>query len=213
MEVSSIIGAFSEEQASRLTGLSRGQLSGWRRLKFMKPAYDAEGSRTPYSHIYSFKDLIKLRVLHQLRNVHKIPLSELQKTAKTLSHLGDDLWTATTLFVHRKKIVFVEPDTKRKREVTSNQYVADIPLAVVISSTRAEVDRLNERDPKSVGKVVATRFINRAAAVIAGTRIPVNVIKQFQMAGYSTDAIIKEYPTLLAADVDAAASYGVAAAA
>lgn len=213
MDGSKVIGAFSEDQASRLTGLTRAQLGRWRRLKFMKPAFDLEGSRAPFSHIYSFKDLVKLRVLHQLRNVHGVSLTELQKTAKKLSHLGDDLWTATTLFVHRKKVVFVEPDTKRRREVTSNQYVADIPLKVVISNTRDEVSRMNERGPAAIGKVITTRYVNRSAPVISGTRIPVKAIIDFVEAGYSTAAILKEYPTLTAADVEAAIQFEKSAAA
>jgi uncharacterized protein (DUF433 family) len=213
MSNSNIIGAFSEEQASRLTGLSRRQLSGWRRMKFMRPTFDDQDSRAPFSHIYSFKDLVKLRVLHQLRNVHRIPLAELQKTAEALSHLGDDLWTATTLYVHRKRIVFIEPDTKRKREVTSKQHVADIPLRIVISSTRDEVARLNERDESTIGKITIKRYINRSAPVIAGTRIPARVIADFLAAGYSTAHILREYPTLTAADVEAVAKLESAAAA
>jgi uncharacterized protein (DUF433 family) len=212
MTSSTVIGAFSEDQARRLTGLSIAQLSRWRRMRFMKPAFDTEG-RAPFSHIYSFKDLVKLRVLNQLRNVHRVPLSELQKTAKALSHLGDDLWTATTLYVHRKKIVFIEPDTRRKREVTTKQYVADIPLRVVISSTREEVARLNERDAASIGKITKSRYVNRAAHVIAGTRIPVKVIQEFAAVGYSTARILKEYPTLKAADIEAAINFEAAAAA
>ena len=177
----------------------------------MKPAFDIKNSRAPFSHIYSFKDLVKLRVLHQLRNIHRVPLSELQKTAEALSHLGDDLWTSHTLFVHRKKIVYIEPDTLRKREITSKQYVADIPLRVVISNTRDEVARLNERDAETIGKITKSKYVNRAAPVIAGTRIPVKVIREFAAAGYATVEILKEYPTLTAADVEAAINFESAA--
>jgi uncharacterized protein (DUF433 family) len=43
--------------------------------------------------------------------------------------------------------------------------------------------------------------------VIAGTRIPINAVKDFHAAGYSTDQIIKEYPDLTAEDVEAALAH------
>jgi DNA-binding transcriptional MerR regulator len=56
-----ILGAFSEEQVSNLTGLSKSQLRHWNRTGFISPQFQLEGnSRQPYSYIYSFKDLLKL---------------------------------------------------------------------------------------------------------------------------------------------------------
>jgi uncharacterized protein (DUF433 family) len=111
-------------------------------------------------------------------------------------------------------VVFDDPETLTKREVTTNQYVADIPLEVVISNTRSDVAQLNAaRDDAERGRVVKTKFVNRSAPVIAGTRIPVKVIQEFAAAGYSVAKIRKEYPTLTREDVEAAISFNGAVAA
>lgn len=209
-----VIGAFSEEQVECLTGVTRSQLRRWHRTGFLRAAFAVEGSHAPFSHIYSFKDLVTLRVLNKLRNVHGVSMPELKKTADKLGHLGDDRWTATTLYVFRRKVVFDDPETLTKREVTTNQYVADIPLEVVISDTKSDVAELNaNRDEGERGQVIKTKFVNRSAAVIAGTRIPVRVIREFADAGYSVEQIMKEYPTLTAEDVEAAVQFSGAAAA
>jgi uncharacterized protein (DUF433 family) len=209
-----VIGAFSEEQVERLTEVTRAQLRRWHRTGFLPAEFAVEDSRAPYSHIYSFKNLVTLRVLNKLRNVHGVSMPELRKTAEKLAHLGDGKWTATTLYVFRRKVVFDDPDTLTKREVTSNQYVADIPLEVVISNTRTDVAQLNaERDDSERGQVAKTKFINRSAPVIAGTRIPVRVIQEFAAAGYSVAKIRKEYPTLTKEDVEAAIGFNGAVAA
>ncbi|MGN6622106.1 MAG: DUF433 domain-containing protein [Sphingomonas sp.] len=214
MDHENVIGAFSEEQVERLTGVTRAQLRRWHRTGFLAAEFTLEDSRAPYSHIYSFKDLVTLRVLNKLRNVHGVSMPELRKTADKLAHLGDDKWTATTLYVFRRKVVFNDPETLTKREVTTNQYVADIPLEVVISDTRSDVAQLNaKRDDGERGRVVKTKFVNRSAAVIAGTRIPVKVIQEFAAAGYSIAQIRKEYPTLTKEDVEAAINFNGAVAA
>jgi uncharacterized protein (DUF433 family) len=207
-----VIGAFSEDQVQVLSGLSNSQLRRWRRDGFIRPSFD-DGGNSPFSHIYSFKDLVNLRVLNALRNVHRVSLSELKKVGRALSHLGDDRWTATTLWVLGRKVVFEEPETHRKREITTKQYVADIPLRVAISSARDALERENRRGRDEIGKVVQHRYVSRNAPVLAGTRIPVRVIKEFADAGYSAQQIIREYPTLTKADVAAAIEFEAARAA
>lgn len=44
--------------------------------------------------------------------------------------------------------------------------------------------------------------------MIAGTRVRVSTIRRFLEAGYSTAEILKEYPTLTEADVEAAVRHG-----
>ena len=61
-----------------------------------------------------------------------------------------------------------------------------------------------------IGKTERHRNIARNQTVIAGTRIPVRSIKAFADAGYSVDAIRKEYPTLTEEDIRAAIKHGAA---
>jgi uncharacterized protein (DUF433 family) len=123
-----------------------------------------------------------------------------------LSHLGDEKWTATTLYVLGRRVVFDDPRTNLRQEVVSGQRVFDIPLRVVISSTRRAVQELNDRSDR-IGQVVRARFIAQNEPVIAGTRVSVTAIREFAEDGYSVARIIKEYPVLTEADVAAALTY------
>ena len=66
---------------------------------------------------------------------------------------------------------------------------------------------LKQRDPQQIGKITKNRFVARNAATIGGTRIPVAAIKRFHSAGYSSEEIISEYPSLAEEDIEAAISY------
>ena len=90
MTNANIIGAFSEEQVGNLTGLSRAQLRGWNRRGFIKPEFKVgENPRQPFTFIYSFKDLLKLRVLNQLRNVFSVPMRHYVANAPSPEAGGD----------------------------------------------------------------------------------------------------------------------------
>mgnify|MGYP003139625675 CR=1 FL=1 len=201
----SIIGAFSEEQAELLTGLSRAQLRSWNRSGFIRPAFgNPSAGRKAYARIYSFKDLLKLRVLNQLRNVHKIPMPELRRVEDDLEHMGDEKWTSQKLWVLNKRVVFTEPDSNRKREDSSKQFVAEIPLEVVTSCVKDEIKKLNERKPEEIGRIVKQRFRQSSAEIFAGTRVTLSAILSFIKAGYDDEKILKEYPDLSNGDIEAA---------
>jgi DNA-binding transcriptional MerR regulator len=71
-----VIFVFSEEQAVRLTGISRRQLAGWATEEFFVTEL-LEISRY-LNRLYSFRDLVSLKVLAQLRNDSKVPVRRLR---------------------------------------------------------------------------------------------------------------------------------------
>jgi uncharacterized protein (DUF433 family) len=204
MSDGSIIGAFSEEQVARLTGLSRAQLRRWNRSGFIRPAFQAGDGRKPFSYIYSFKDLLKLRVLNQLRNVHGVSMPELKKVERELAHMGDDRWTSQRLWVHNRKVVFEEPESAQKREVSSRQFVAEIALEVVTTDARNDIARLNRRTADQAGRIEKRRSVHASEPVFAGTRIPVGSVASYLDAGHSARSILDQFPELTAEDIKAA---------
>ncbi|MFZ0636773.1 MAG: hypothetical protein WAM08_14730, partial [Candidatus Acidiferrales bacterium] len=86
----------------RMTGLTIGRLRYWAKTDFFKPSFVEDNPRLPYSKFYSFKDVVALRTLEILRVQNNVPLQQLRIVAERLSHLKDDLWTKTTLFVEKK---------------------------------------------------------------------------------------------------------------
>lgn len=206
-DLDNVIAAFSAEQAEQLTGLTKARLASWDRTSFFAPSYADDDRRSPYSRIYSFRDVVGLRTLCRLRNEHHVSLQHLRQVAEKLSHLASDLWSSQVLYVWDKKVVFDETGAGRLREVVSGQYVNGLALEEVISDMRHAVDQLRCRRADQIGEITRSRFINHNAAVIAGTRIPVTAIRDFAEAGYTTRQIIKEYPDLTERDVAAALSY------
>jgi uncharacterized protein (DUF433 family) len=202
-----VIAAFSEEQVQRLTGISRTQLRYWDRTKFFSPSYADEDRHQAYSRVYSFRDVVCLNVLNALRNSARVTLPHLREVKDKLAHLGDDLWAKTTLYVLNRRVIFDNPQTRAREEVTTGQIVLQIPLQVVRGQMADAVKLLWTRDKTKVGAVEQMRNVARNQPVIAGTRIPVQAIKNFAEAGYSVKRIIAEYPSLTAEDVEAALSY------
>lgn len=209
LDIDNAIAAFSEEQVQRLTNLTVGRLRYWHKTGFFTPAYVEEDSRFSNSRFYSFKDLVALRTLEMLRVQNNVPLQHLRKVAEKLSHLRDDLWTKTTLFVVNRKVVIVNEETGEPEEVVSGQYLLGIPLQKVVSDTKGDVEKMRSRSSEQFGSVVRNKAIGHNAWIIAGTRIPVASVRRLHEDGYTPEQIIEEYPDLTEADVKAALAHKV----
>ena len=85
----------------------------------------------------------------------------------------------------------------------SKQYVS-VPLRSIIADVSAKSSTLRDRSKQQIGRIERHRYIAHNAWVVAGTRIPTAAIRRYSEAGYSTDRIIKEYPTLTSQDIQAA---------
>lgn len=208
---SNVISAFSEDQVERLTGISKGQLRYWDRTGFFAPSLADENRRRPFSRVYSFRDVVCLKVLNALRNEARVSLPHLREVRDKLAHLGEDMWASTTLYVLNRRVIFDNPQTLEREEVVSGQGILQIPLQVVQGDMQKAVRKLWERDPSTFGKIDRRRGVVGQRPVIAGTRISVDTIREFVEAGYSTHEIQNQYPNLTDADIRAALSYDDAA--
>jgi uncharacterized protein (DUF433 family) len=128
-----------------------------------------------------------------------------------LAHLGEDMWAKTTLYVLKRKVNVVNPETEQIEEVLTGQVALQIPLEVVQGDMEKRVRSLWERDRQAIGKIQKKRGLASNHAVVAGTRIPVRAIKAFHEAGYTVSQIREQYPLLTEADIEAALDYDKAA--
>jgi uncharacterized protein (DUF433 family) len=197
------IRAFSADHVVRLTGLSHAQLRYWDKTGFFCPRYAAENRRSPFCRVYSFQDVVGLRTLGVLRNSHGIPLQQLRKVARELSHYRDQPWSELVLYVLGKEVYFREPETEAVIGVLSKQYTS-IRLSSITHDVAAEAQKLKQRTDKHFGRIERHRYVMHNAWVIAGTRITTRAVWRFRHAGYSPDAIIREYPPLTKRDIEAA---------
>lgn len=206
-EITNIVSAFSADQVVKLTGLTMRQLAYWDNLGFFQPQYATEDRRTPFSRIYSFKDVVGLRTLSILKKKYGCSLPHLRQVAEQLANYSKTPWADIKLYVLKGKVQFEEPSSGRVVGVVDGQY-ALLPITSVIDDVRTHAKLLRERSPTQVGHVEKHRYISHQAEVIAGTRVRVATIVHFIEAGYSTSDILKEYPSLTEADVDAARRRG-----
>lgn len=199
-----MLGAFSEEDAIKLSGVSLHQLRHWDRSGLLLASYSQSNRRQPYSRVYSFRDLVSLRVLNLLRNRHGVSLQHLRDVAKELAHLGEDKWTSTVLYVLGKRVVFDDPMTDQRREVVSGQQVFDIPLKAAVTDTLEAIREQNHRSIGKRGNVIRQKFVLNNQAVFEGTRVPLAAVQRYLSRGYTDIKILSEFPDLTKADIDEA---------
>ncbi len=199
-----VISAFTEDQTAHLTGLTVHRLRHWDRTGFFSPSILAGDSAAPYKRVYSFRDLLCLQILKALRIDLRCSLQHLREVKTKLSHLGEAVWTRTTLYVLNRKVVFHDEAEGEFREAVSGQIVFPIPLRVVRKSMRAAIDDLARRDDSELGKIAKRRNVSHNAAVFAGTRIPIAAVQRLAEDGFTNEEIIREYPSLTPADIRAA---------
>src|SRR5271169_397410 len=152
-----IISAFTEDQAASLTGLTVHRLRHWDRTGFFVPSLATEDRRTPYSRIYSFRDLLILQVLKGLRIDGHCSLQHLREVRDKLAHSGDDFWYRTTLYVLNRKVVFEEHG--ELVEPVSRQRVLQIPLRMIRAGMEKSIRVLSKRIPDEIGKIDRKRNI------------------------------------------------------
>ena len=205
-----VIAAFSEDQAEQLTGVTKSQLRYWDKTNFYKPSFAEENRRVAFSRVYSFKDIVALRVLSALRNQYSVSLQYLRDVSTRLSCLGPDpdRWAGTRLYAINKRVIWHELGTDLPQEIITKQYLIPISLETVIKDTEKDIEKGKApRDQSNIGLIKRSRYVIHNTPAIAGTRIPANAIKRFSEAGYTVEQIIHEYPDLTEQDIVAALNF------
>ena len=205
--MASLIRAFSAFHVCRLTGLSLRQLSYWDNTDFFAPYYASENRRSPFSRVYSFEDLVGLRVIAILRNDRRIPLQKLRRIAEQLANYHARPWSGLILYVVGKEVFFKEPESNQIRKVGSPQYTFTIALDAITTDMQSKADALRVRRADQIGQVERHRNVVHNAWTVAGTRIPTKTIWRYHQAGYDAASIIRDYPQLTMSDVTAAISH------
>lgn len=205
-EAGAVVPAYTVDHVVRLTGLTRGQLLYWDRTGFFSPTLADDNRRLPYSRVYSFKDIVGLRVISVLLNRHRVTLHHLKMVARELTARSADVWADIRLYVLNRHVQFKEPETGQMRGVVDGQY-AIAEVVEVIQDMQEATAKLRERSPEKIGTVERHRHVAHNAWVFGDTRIPIRAIVAFHNAGYSIPAILQEYPSLTEADIQMALSH------
>jgi uncharacterized protein (DUF433 family) len=198
--------AFGIESTSRLTGLSVRQLRYWDQTGVFSPQFADEDRSLAHSRVYSFRDLVGLRTLAQLRE--RVSLQELRKLGAWLKERYETPWASLRFYVAGRKIFFDDPETgARLASSPRGQTALTIEMQPIAREMREAIARLRERQPDEIGRITRRRHVMGNAPVLAGTRIPTSAIWSFHQAGYDTAGIIEQYPRLTEDDIRAAIAH------
>jgi uncharacterized protein (DUF433 family) len=198
-----VIGAFSTEHAARLAHLTKRQVEYWHRSDVYSPSLATGLLRQPFGRIYSFRDVVALRTLALLRR--DVSLQQLRKLGQWLRQNYDTPWASLEFAVDAGQVFFRDPD--------HGVWISAKPLGQAVMSYRIEtiaaemetrLAKLRQRPTADFGRIVRHRYVAQNQYVVAGTRIPTEIIWDYHVAGYSTDDILREYTELTSADVEAA---------
>lgn len=202
------LAAFTAEHVCRLTGLSARQVAYWDKTEFFSPTVLDDHRRRTFGRIYSFRDLVGLRTIAILRNEHEIALQELRRVGAWLRSKHDEPWSSLRFALRGRRVVFYDPGSGAAVEPRgAGQEVLPIALEPIANEMREASVRLRDRKHDQIGQLTRNRYVVHNAWVVAGTRIPTTAIWNFHRAGYSPEAIIREYPRLKPADVQAAIDF------
>lgn len=117
-------------------------------------------------------------------------------------------WASLKFALAGRKVVFAHPQTGEFVEArATGQSVIPIGLEPIASDMRKAAAGLLDRKSEQIGQVARNRYVVHNAWVVAGTRIPTQAIWNFHEAGFSSSAIIREYPRLKPEDVRAAIEF------
>ncbi|MEA2641645.1 MAG: hypothetical protein QOF51_3039 [Chloroflexota bacterium] len=200
--------AFSAEHVCKLTGLSDRQLRYWDETGFFRPQFAEELRHRPFGRIYSFRDVVNLRVVALLRNQHGVPLQELRVVGARLAECPERTWATLTLYAVGKAVFFDDPRTGARTSAKHpKQIVLPIAMTEIASEMQLASEQLRQRKPEEIGRIQQNRYVAHNAPVLSGTRVPTTAVWNFYHAGYTTAAIIHEFPRLTAEDVAAAIEY------
>jgi uncharacterized protein (DUF433 family) len=181
--------------AAALSGASLGQLAYWRKPRaddvLLAPDF-REGTRPAYS----FRDVVALRTFVYLRG--ELSLQRIRKAVAKLRELGNmDHLSSYRLYVWGESVVWAESDDKLVDLVSHpGQYVMKAVMADVLDSftTQKGVEVLPLLRPRK--EVAVDPDVRGGYPVIAGTRIPFDVVAGLVADGVPLNEVHELYPTV-----------------
>lgn len=210
--VSQIRRIYTDEQAARLAHISITQIRYWDGTNFFEPSISYEDRRVAFSRIYTFEDVVALRVLGELRNQHDVPLQHLRRVRDKFK-MSQSAWKDEEIYVHKKRVYFKGERENFVNSDTDEETLPDIPLPKVIAEISAEARKMSIRPIEAIAGKTSKQSVARRTEVFEGTRIPIDTVKEFLNEGFTLQDVLREYPTLTQKDVEAAVRWlGIAAA-
>ena len=200
-EVTGDMLAIPDKQAAKLAGITMRQLRYWEQTDLIVPSIKRRISPRNTVRLYGYQDLLGLLVAAELRN--RISLQHIRRIITQLHDRGFADPLRELRFASRGNDVYFQyPDGSWSGDPNPDQVI--FHQVIALEPLRERIPAASRRDPGAIGKVVRRRGVLGGKPILAGTRIPVATIQRYLQAGYGTEAIIEEYPSMTSADIEAA---------
>jgi DNA-binding transcriptional MerR regulator len=197
-----LVRAFNKTQAARLAQVSERQVSYWASTGVLEPSILYDRERRPMRYLYSFEDVVRLRALGVVRNVHGLSLQQLRIAGSYLREYANRPWSELAFWVRGNDLYFSSPDNDPPVSPNGRgQSTAIVELERVAAQVQHDVERSMKRDPSDIGKTERRREVQDNQLVLKGTRVPVSSVLSLAEDGYSVEAIVAAYPSLTRGDV------------
>jgi uncharacterized protein (DUF433 family) len=200
-----VVQAFSVPEALRLTGLTPRRLAYWDETGFIPPTIAERRGRRP--RLYSFRDVVQLRVAAQLRDT--LSLQVLRRLKRALDEEVDAPFASLSFAVlPNKDVIYLGPSGQPEDARRPGQIVAtfDVPIEEIRTDLARRITKLRSR--RGVGRVERQRGVLGSKPTIAGTRVRPETVRRLIADGWSRSRILDEYPDLRSKDISAALAVG-----
>lgn len=194
----SLVLAFTAKEAQRLAGLTARRIQYWDETDFIRPSVAARQGRG-WPRLYSFRDLVQLRVAAQLRS--QLSLQALRRLKAALDLDAPFAEVRFLLDPLSNEVVYVGPTGQHEAARAPGQVAMTITvnLEEIRGDLEAAIRQLRQR--RGVGKTERGRGVLAGQERVAGTRIPTATLSRLLRAGWTHAKILSEYPELREADL------------
>lgn len=201
--------AYPVPLTSALTGASVGQLAYWRKATPKAPPLLVPAASKSGRFLYSWADVVALRTIVFLRQEKSLP--RIRRAVQTLRSLEANQWEHLSeykLISTRKTIVVQMPkgrlmDLEKEPGTMLEEILMRDVLGAFVTSAGRDVPPLeNPRPNLSIDPEILGGY-----PVIAGTRVPFDLVAGLADEGYTGAEIIELYPSVKVAAVDDASIF------
>lgn len=195
--------AFTAREAQRVTGLSNRRLQYWDETDFIRPSVAARQGRG-WPRLYSFRDLIQLRIAAQLRDQLSLQALRRLKVALDVDAPFAELRFAV---LGGNDVVYLGLTGQAEAVKAPGQIVLtfDVPIQEIRADLQGRIRELRTR--RETGTIGKARGVLGSKDLIRGTRITPGAIQRMLASGWSESRILDEFPELEEADIAAARAY------
>lgn len=194
--------ALPRAAAARLAGVSLRQLDYWSATGLVNAVFDGRvGHGASRVGLYDLGGLMELLVTAELRR-RGVSLQHVRQVVHHLRSRGYDAPLRELRFAGQADgVYFQHSDGSWEGDQQADQLVAAEVLD--LEPLRTRIAQAGQRAEETSGRIEQRRGVMGGKPVIAGTRIPVSTVARYLTAGYDDARILRAYPALTQADLNA----------